>query len=124
MLQRKLHDDKGFCLHLLKARSDAHFVFGATPVNVLQATSRQDSLALLSVGDAFVLDRTHTQHLWHQPVELIKAAPRTCKALAAVRSYASSNDRLSAQLHSSLGQYRCKEQSQVCRRCMVLHKAA
>ncbi len=71
---------RGFCLHLHQARSDAHLVLGATPVNVLQATSRQDGLALLSVCDALVLDRTHTQHLWHQPVELIKAAPRTCKA--------------------------------------------
>ncbi len=74
------------CLHLHKARSDAHFVFGATPVTVLQATSRQDGLALLSVCDALVLDRTHTQHLWHQPVEFIEAAPRTCKACVTVRS--------------------------------------
>jgi len=77
---------RGFCLQLHRTRSDAHLVLGATPVNVLQASSRQDGLALLSICDTLVLNRTHTQHLWHQPVELIKAAPRTCKAFTTVRS--------------------------------------
>ena len=43
-------------MHLHEARSDAHLVLSATPVNVLQATSRQDGLTLLSICDALVLD--------------------------------------------------------------------
>ena len=58
----------------------AHLMLLSTPVNVFQAATRQDGLALLGVCDAFVLDGAHTQHLWHQPVELIKASPRSCRS--------------------------------------------
>ena len=58
----------------------AHLMLLSTPVNVFQAATRQDGLALLGVCDTFVLDGAHTQHLWHQPVELIKASPRSCRS--------------------------------------------
>lgn len=37
--------------------------------------ARQQRLALLCICHALVLDAAHTQHLWDETVELIKAAP-------------------------------------------------
>ena len=47
---------------------------------MLQAPAWHARLALLGIRHTLVLDAAHTEHLRHQAVELIEAAPGPCSA--------------------------------------------
>ena len=68
----------GHCASFATQVLAAYLVVLTAPVNVLQTSAGQHSLALLCICDTLVLDRAHTQHLRNQPVELIKATPGAC----------------------------------------------